>query len=145
MQAWKQNDHTDFDFNNAHELTTIRSWSTEDSIKRSLRERISNTKIFIVLVGNQTKYHHKFVMWEIEQALKLGLPIIVVNLNGKRSKDESLCPVILRDELAVHVSFNARIIQHALENWEDFHYKFKREGRISSYYYNENVYSGLGL
>ena len=117
MQAWKQNDNTDFDFNNAHDLNDIRPWSSEDSIKTALRERIKNSKIFILLVGEKTKFQNTYVRWEIEQAIKQGLPIIVVNLNGKKSLDDSRCPLILRDALAIHVTFNRAIIQYALENW----------------------------
>jgi hypothetical protein len=39
MQAWKQNDNTNFNFYDAHDLTNIMPWSTEESIKASLRER----------------------------------------------------------------------------------------------------------
>ena len=35
----------------------------------------------MVLVGEKTKNLYKFVRWEIELAIKLGLPIIVANLN----------------------------------------------------------------
>ena len=48
-------------------------------------KRLKNTKIFVLLVGEKTKYLYKYVKWEIEQALSLNLPIIVVNLNGKRA------------------------------------------------------------
>src|SRR5580693_9375770 len=116
MQAWKQSDNTDFNFANAHDINTIRAWSGEDAIKRALRERMFNTKVLIVLVGEKTRYQNTYVRWEIEQALKMGLPIIVVNLDGRRSMDSTCCPLILRDTLAVHVSFNRAIIQHALED-----------------------------
>ena len=42
MQAWKANDRIDFDFNNSHELTTIRPDSKEDAIKVSLGERMKS-------------------------------------------------------------------------------------------------------
>ena len=78
-----------------------------------------NTKVFIVLIGQSTQYLYKFVRWEMEQALRLDIPIIAVNLNGKRQKDDNRCPPIIRDELAIHISFNARIVQYALANWGD--------------------------
>jgi hypothetical protein len=84
MQAWKQNDNTEFDFNNAHDLNDIRPWSSEDSIKTALRERIKNSKVFVLLVGEKTKFQNTYVRWEIEQAIKQGLPIIAININGKR-------------------------------------------------------------
>lgn len=145
MQAWRQNDDTYFDFDNAHDINTIRSWSSEDAKKTALRERMKNSKVFILLIGEKTRFQNTYVRWEIEQALKMGLPIIGVNLNGKRSMDNSLCPLILREELAVHVSFNRAIIQHALENWPASHISYKAQGKTGPYYYTENVYVGCGL
>lgn len=145
MQAWKQNDNTNFDFYDAHEMNNIRDTSQEETIKRKLREKLSNSKIFVVLIGESTKYLYKFVRWEIEQALSLDLPIIVVNLNGKRTIDSELCPPILRDELAIHISFNAAIMQHALENWKQSHDSYKMQGKKGSYHYLTSVYDSLGL
>jgi hypothetical protein len=145
MQAWKQNDNTDFDFNNAHDLNDIRSWSSEEAKKNALRERIKNSKVFILLVGEKTRFQNTYVRWEIEQALKQGLPIIAVNLDGKRSIDENRCPLILREELAIHITFNRAIIQYALENWPSSHENYLAGGKSGPYYYKESVYKSLGL
>ncbi|MBP9082002.1 MAG: TIR domain-containing protein [Bacteroidia bacterium] len=145
MTAWKQSDHTDFNFYNAHDLTNIWQHSSEDSIKRSLRERLINTKIFVLLVGEKTKFLYRFVKWEIEQAQKMDLPIIVVNLNGKRGIDYDNCPLILKNYLALHVSFNAKIIQKSLQDWEPLYRKYNSENKISAFHYNEDVYKSLGL
>ena len=145
MLAWKQNDNTDFQFYNAHDLNRLLPTSNEETIKRKLRERLLNTKVFIVLIGQSTQYLYKFVRWEMEQALRLDIPIIAVNLNGKRQRDDDRCPPIIRDELAVHISFNARIVQHALENWETDYFNRKSEGISESRYYLPTVYQNLGL
>ena len=145
MTAWKQNDNTNFDFYNAHDLNSIWNQSIEDTIKRRLRERLNNTKVFVLLVGEKTKFLYKFVRWEIEQALSMDLPIIVVNLNGKRGIDIDKCPLILKSELALHVSFNAKIIQKALENWELYHRKMRREGKTGPFYYDNDVYKSFDL
>ena len=92
MLAWKQSDKTDFQFYNAHDLNRLLPTSSEETIKRKLRERLRNTKVFIVLIGKSTQYLYKFVRWEMEQALMLNIPIIAVNLNGKRQKDKDRCP-----------------------------------------------------
>lgn len=145
MTAWKQNDNTSFDFYNAHDLINIWQQSSEETIKRNLRERLNNTKVFVLLVGDKTKYLYKYVRWEIEQALKMELPIIVVNLNGSRFLDEEKCPALLKDELVLHVSFNGRIIQEALENWTSKGPQLRVQGNNGPYYYNSEVYSNLGL
>ena len=145
MQAWKQNDNTEFDFNNAHDVNIIRPWSGEDSIKSALRERMRNSRVLVVLVGEKTKFQNTYVRWEIELAIKHGLPIIVVNLSGARFKDESRCPLILRDALAVHISFNRAIMQYALEHWPESHESYQRQGKKNSFHYIESVYTNLGL
>lgn len=144
MQAWKQNDNTSFNFYDAHDLNNVRVYS-EESIKRNLQERLRSTKVFILLVGENTKYLYKFVRWEIEQAIKRDLPIIVVNLNGKRNKDNNLCPSILEDELSLHVSFNQKIIEKALYSWEASDKKYRSEGSTSAYVYGGEIYKALGL
>ena len=145
MQAWKKNDNTSFNFYDAHDLNNLMSYSSEETIKTKLRERLNNTKVFIILIGSNTKFLYRFVRWEIEQAIKRDLPIIAVNINGKRSKDSSLCPSILNDELAVFVSFNQKIIEHAINNWDNSHSAYRRKEQSGAYYYNDSVYKGFGL
>lgn len=144
MKAWKQNDYTDFNFYDAHDINTILDKS-EASIKAGLQERFRNTKVFVLLVGEHTKYLYKYVRWEIEQAIKRKIPCIVVNLNGKRSIDNDLCPAIIKDELAVHISFNSKILQHALENWPEYEAQCRAKGSTGAYYYDDNLYRKLGL
>lgn len=145
MQAWKKSDNTSFNFYDAHDLNNLMSYSSEETIKAKLAERLRNTKVFILLVGNTTKNLYKFVRWEIEQAIKREIPIIVVNLNGKRSKETNLCPAILNDELSIHISYNQKIIEYAINNWESSDAKHRSEGETGAYYYKTSVYGQLGL
>ena len=142
MKAWKQNDNTDFNFHDAHDLKQARDSSTEETIKQSLRIRMNNSKM---LVGKNTKYLYRFVRWEIDLALSMNLPIVVVNLNQKRSHDTVLCPPILRDSLAIHISFSPKIMQLALEAWGTWHYYHQRNGKTGPFYYDNGVYRDLGL
>ena len=145
MKAWRQNDNTYFNFYDAHDLNTARDSSQEESIKRQLRVRFQHTKTFVILIGQSTRYLYKFVRWEMEQALALDLPIIGVNLNGSRYQDTERCPPIIRDKLAIHISFNAAILQHALENWPGQYIIFKRQRQSGPYHYKESLYETLGL
>jgi hypothetical protein len=145
MQAWHQNDNTLFTFYNAHELNYARDSSQEASIKAQLRQRLLSTKVLVVLIGESTRYLYKFVKWEMEQALALDLPIIAVNLNGSRQQDVDRCPPVIRDELAVHISFNAKILQLALEDWPAKHVGCLRDGKTGAYYYSAEQYARLGL
>lgn len=143
MKAWKENEHHDFDFHNAHEINSLREGSSEETIKKKLRERLQNTKVLIVLIGENTKNLYKYVRWEIEYAIEKDIPIIAVNLNGTKSKDSKLCPPILKSELAVHVHFGQKIINHALNNWTLSHTTYKKENKKGSYHYPEDVYTKL--
>lgn len=143
MQAWKENEYIAFNFHNAHELNNLRPYSSEETIKRKLRERMLNSKVAIVLVGNNTKNLFKFVRWEIELAIDLDLPIIAVNLNYKKNMDSVLCPPILKDHLAIHVAYGQKIINYALNNWPASHLERKRNGNSGPYIYKMSVYKSL--
>jgi MTH538 TIR-like domain (DUF1863) len=71
----------------------------------------------VLLVGESTKHLHKYIGWEIDLALEIGLPIIVVNLNNKTVTDVDRCPAKLRNCCAVHIPFKLAAIRHALDNW----------------------------
>ena len=145
MKAWKQNDYTDFNFHDAHDIKQARDTSSEETIKRSLRERMNNSKVFVLLVGQSTRYLYRYVRWEIELALSMNLPIIVVNLNQQRSHDNYLCPPILRDALAIHISYSPKIMQFALEAWETWHYEHQRNGKTGPFHYSADIYRSVGL
>lgn len=142
MTAWKQTDGSTFKFYDAHDINTAKDSSKEESIKRQLRARMANTKVFVLLIGKNTRYLRKFVKWEIETAVRLNLPIIGVNLNKKKSSDV-LCPSSLKGQLAIFVPYGKRIMQYALENWPESHYKYSKEGKKAHYYYPNSVYDKL--
>jgi hypothetical protein len=119
LKMWSENKSIDFDFFNAHEICSARDSSLTESIKSSLRIRLQNSKVFILLIGDKTKYLHKFVEWEIKEAIKMNIPIIGVNINKSNEQDE-FCPVILRNELAVFVPFQLTEIRHAMYNWPEY-------------------------
>lgn len=143
MTAWKENEHHDFNFHNAHDINTLRDGSSEETIKKKLRERLQNTKVLIILIGENTKSLYKYVRWEIEYALEKDIPIIAVNLNGEKEMDSKLCPPILKDDLAVHVSFGQKIINYALNNWPASHERHKKANETGNYYYKDTVYDKL--
>jgi len=146
MKAWEKNKNINFDFYDAHEYNSrTRDTSLEETIKANLRARLNNSKIFVVLIGNQTRYLYKFVRWEIEEAQKRDLPIVAVNINGIRQMDSDLCPPIVRDSLAIHISFNVRILQYAFDKWPESHRQYRQQADNRAYYYKQEVYTELGL
>lgn len=143
MQAWHANDGIDFDFNNAHDLTTIRSASGEEAIKASLRERMRNSKNLVILIGENTKNLRKYVPWEIEIAKKANLPIIAANLNGSKKFDSDRCPATLRGELSIHIPFEVGIMQYALDHWPVTHAEYRAQQKNVPFSYNQSVYDKL--
>ncbi len=94
----------------------------------------------VLLVGEKTKGLRRFVPWEIELARKKDIPIIVVNLNGKRVYDPAHCPSAIGSEVyTIHVSFNAKIIQYALDHFPQEYHEYKRT-KTGNYYYTDAVY-----
>lgn len=144
MKGWKSNENMDFNFYDAHDIRPLTDRASDETVKKALRARLANAKQVIVLVGENTKNLYKFVRWEIEIAQKLNLPIIVVNLNGLRQMDPDRCPANLRDWLAAHVEFKAKIIQHALDNFPD-EYTQLQASTSGPRYYTDKVYGRLGL
>lgn len=145
MTAWHQNDRSPFNFYNAHDLEQARDTSLESTIKASLARRMAESSVFVLLIGERTRFLYKFVRWEIEQALARKLPIIGVNLNSTRFMDESRCPPILRDELAIYVSFNPAIMQYALESWPADDRQKRARLEAGPHYYKPEVYARFGL
>lgn len=143
MKGWKSNENMDFNFHDAHDIRPLSDRASEDTIKLRLRERFSSAKQVVVLVGENTKNLYRFVRWEIEVAQKLGLPIIVVNLNGQKEMDSDRCPAILKAWPAVHVPFKMRIIQHALDKFPQ-QYSSGQAG-TGWLYYSAAIYKALGV
>jgi len=144
MKGWRSKEGIDFNFYDAHEIRPLTNRASEETVKRSLRERMSNAKQVVVLVGESTKDLYRFVRWEIELAVRLGLPIIVVNLNNERNIDSNRCPPLLRDHCAIHVAFKMKIIKFALDGFPEW---YNEEGHLHSgpRYYENRVYQQLGI
>ncbi len=145
MKGWKVNERVEFDFRDAHDLGSMTGRAQDEAyVKSELRKRMEASEQVIVLVGESTKNLWKFVGWEIDLAVSLRLPIIVVNLNGNRQMDSDRCPVPLRTGYIVHVAYKRAIIKHALEYFPS---EFARRDRTLTVdrRYNDEVYRRLGL
>lgn len=117
VRGWHSNPNIPFQFIDAHDLDNMTSRAqSEEYVKNKLRERMMQSSVAMVLIGEATKNLYRFVRWEMELALSLDLPIIAVNLNGSRQQDTS-CPPIIRDRCVVHVPFKLKPIEHALRYW----------------------------
>ena len=145
MKGWKVNERVEFDFRDAHDLGSMTGRAQDETyVKSELRKRMEPSSQVVVLVGESTKNLWKFVGWEIDLAVSLGLPIIVVNLNNLRGMDSDRCPVPLRTGYFVHVAYKRAIIKHALDNFPS---EFARRdpNSLLPRFYGDDGYQNLGL
>jgi antiphage defense system Thoeris ThsB-like protein len=147
MEAWRDNQHIDFDFYDAHDLYVARDTSQPESIKARLRERIKNAKQVVLLGsaaarakgGNGTS----FLAYEVGAILRLELPVVVANLDGDTNVTSFIPqPLLDADYYTMSVSFRPAIIKYALDNYAE---GFASSDRSGSYYYPADVYQRLGL
>ena len=58
-------------------------------------------------------------------------------------KADQLCPSSLKDQLAVFVPFNEKIIKYAIDNWPSSDKNHRSANEKSHYYYGDDVYKKL--
>ncbi|MEX2015234.1 MAG: TIR domain-containing protein, partial [Candidatus Hydrogenedentales bacterium] len=145
MRGWKVNNRVEFDFRDAHDIGVMTARARDEAyVKSELRNRMQASDQALVLVGESTKNLRKYVGWEINLALKLDLPIIVVNLNGKRKMDSNLCPVPLRAGYIAHVAYKRAIIKYALEHFPS-EFAGRDRTETAARHYDDDVYRHLGI
>jgi hypothetical protein len=147
MKGWKKNENIDFDFRDAHDIDSMTARAqNEQYVKTQLRERMGKSAAVVVIVGRNTKNLYKFVRWELELALELGMPIIVVNLNEKRDLDRDLCPAFIRDACAVHLPFKMAAIKGALDAWPAEFRKMNGSDKAKgARVYSTDIYKSWGI
>jgi hypothetical protein len=142
LNGWKANKNIDFDYQNAHDLDSMTGRAqSEEYVKSKLRERMKKSSAVIVLIGEKTKNLYKYVRWELELALELGLPIIAANLNKKNGQDAELCPAIIRNKASVvHVPYTLKAIKHAMNNFPVFYHGLSLEEKAASTTYSYRMF-----
>ena len=148
MEAWRDNEHIEFDFLNAHDLTQARDTSSPETIRRSLRTRLANTKQVVVLGSRKCRSKAgdggSFLFYEIDVISRLKLPVVIANLNGGRSIDRSFIPQRFLDEdyYTMSVSFQSGIIKYALNEYAP---RFATSSNVGPHYYLPSVYTSIGI
>lgn len=134
MKGWKENRNIDFSYQDAHDLDNMTSRAQDEQyVKSNLRERMKQSTAVIVLVGEKTKNLYKYVKWELELALELGLPIIAANLNKTNGQDNDQCPATIRDKACVvHIPYTLEAIKHAMSDFPTFFRGLSKEQKSAS-------------
>lgn len=108
-------------------------------------EKMRNINAFIILVSENTKNLNNSMLIEVNTALNLDIPVIAVNVNGLRYIDGNNCPFILRDKHVLHISFNSKIIEKAIEAWPIYYNNHKEDEEKGPRYFKDTVYAELGI
>jgi antiphage defense system Thoeris ThsB-like protein len=78
------NRRIDFELLDADDLDNMTAWSWgEYYVKGKLRDRMNKSRAFVLLVGEPRSICTSTLVEEIDLAVELKQPIIVVNLNNK--------------------------------------------------------------
>jgi hypothetical protein len=152
IRAWSAHPDDDFALINSHD----KAWAVRDSSKRStlrssLLERLRNSKNFILIVGETTRFDTDWVPFEIEMAAdKYGLPFIVVYPDYQKILNPGLLkplwPRALQQRIdakslsAIHIPFRKAPIMDAIGR---FAVHTPPQGPLS--YYNAAAYTMWGL
>lgn len=155
IKGWHGMKDKNFKFINSHEKSSVcRDSSKDETIKKSLRERLDNSKVMLLLVGQTTKLDDDFVPYEIEYAIDTcELPIIVCYVEHKNKicdkipqSLKSLWPSALKkridDEMVktIHIPFKEKIIEEAINN-----YDLNNPPKYTITIYKKSVYEKHGI
>lgn len=148
MEAWRDRDDIDFNFNDAHDLFISRDTSRPETIKNNLRQRMKNAKQ-VVLIGSLDAKRKgsdgtSFLAHEVKVIMELNLPVVVANPGGDRSVNRKFIPSPLLDAnyYTMSVSLQPKIITYALDKYTAAFAEGERNG---PHYYTPSTYAGLGL
>ncbi|MDR5771148.1 MULTISPECIES: TIR domain-containing protein [unclassified Caballeronia] len=148
MEAWRDNEHLEFNFYDAHDLYISRDTSKPETIKRNLRERLKNAKQIVLLGSSHAKKKGgdgmSFLAHEVEVIIELNLPVVVANLDGDRNIDTAFIPTpfLDKDYYTLSVSYQPKIIRYALDNYASGYAGRNNKG---PHYYPDEHYKKNGI
>jgi SH3-like domain-containing protein len=129
LKMWHKNDNVEFRFINSHEkAAAVRDGSKKETLERSLKYRLNNSKNMVLIVGPTTKYDTDWVPFEIAHAIdKCGIPIILAYTNYIKVMDpvglSTLWPPAFTQRVidgrarAIHVPFLQGAIDDAISQF----------------------------
>lgn len=154
IKAWSEKSDDDFTINNSHDKTAaVRDTSSKETLKRSLKERLKNSKNMVLIIGETIKDDDDWVPFEIEFAIdECKIPVIVTYIDIETpihdpSKLLFKLPNALRTRIengtahAIHIPFKKLIIQDAISQFS--HNKLPKGGGLGAY--SVDAYKSFGL
>jgi hypothetical protein len=127
MKAWTAKTDDDFTMVNSHDkASAVRDASLKITLRRSLLERLRNSKNMVLIIGETTRMDTDWVPFEIEQAVDTyGIPIIAAYTvyDGAIRNPSALSPywpaalaTRINDGSAhvIHIPFRKEVLSDAL-------------------------------
>ncbi|KKO89197.1 hypothetical protein AAW12_24040 [Sphingobacterium sp. Ag1] len=153
IKAWSGRTSDDFTIVNSHDKTgAVRDTSSKETLRRSLKERLNNSKNMILIIGETTKNDDDWVPFEIEYAVDTcKIPLIITYVDVSTPIYDctpllSKLPAALRTRIAdrtasaIHIPFNKNALKDALR----FTFNFKPNG-YGKGVYSEQAYKNFGM
>lgn len=154
IKAWEGKDDDSFTIVNSHNKTSaVRDTSSAETLKRSLRERLNNSKNMLLILGQTTRHDNDWVPFEISYAADTcKIPIIVAYLDVETpiynpQNYQSLWPEALKSRInndqasCIHIPFKKLPIHSAINQFN--HNNLPLGGGLG--WYSEEAYKGWGL
>jgi hypothetical protein len=145
MQEWELSNGDKFNFIDGLDLYNQLDKVSDDILKAQVKERMNLADIYVLIVNKTTKSYRRFIRWQVEHAINSGIPLIAINANGIRSVDYDRIPTVLKKNIAIHIAFQAKILEYAIQNWPSSFREYQAKEIKNSFKYSEEVYNQLGL
>jgi hypothetical protein len=139
LRAWHVRDDNDFRFVNSHDkAAAVRDGSRRETLRRTLVERLGDSKNVILILGATTRFDTDWVPFEISHAIGVrGLPIIAAYPGYEYIQDPAALSAFWPSALATRIQDgSARVI----------HVPFKQEplaDAVSQFSFDSLPTSGL--
>jgi hypothetical protein len=152
LKAWHEHDDIEFKFINSHDkASAVRDSSKRETLRRSLIERLNNSRNMILIVGPTTKYDTDWVPFEISYAVDTcKIPIIATytGYNSITAPDQlgHLWPAAMSARIvegsvrAIHIPFKRNVIDAAIRQ---FDHNALPSGSLN--YYTLEAHRSLGI
>lgn len=156
MRAWTAHPDDDFTMVNSHDkASAVRDTSKRETLRRSLKERLSNSKNMVLIIGETTRFDTDWVPFEIEEAVDTyQIPIIIAYTNkvymGQIRNPNALAnywPTALVTRInngtahVIHMPFKKEPVMDAISQFS--HDKFPNGGGLGVY--TEAAYKAFGI
>lgn len=144
MKEFKDSNNESFDLINCYDFKSKFDKVSDEILKVEIHKRMSEAQVIVVFVSKTTKSMRRFIKWQVDYAVNNNFPIIAMNLNQIKSVDFDLIPTVLkRSTLSVHIPFNEKIFELALENWPKTHKSLFMKEKKGTFRYPLSVYESI--